>query len=117
MLRCDTYGYEVAFKLHPLQKSTEDSVYQRIIAFKRKLNASLALERKVGSKRKTFHRVEYDKNYTGGGYSGFGKFVLIPCGQVSIELAFEKKTKLDRCHIVDYSVDEIYDKNGDPIGG
>ena len=47
MLRCDTYGYEVAFKLHPLQKSTE----------------------------------------------------------------------LDRCHIVDYSVDEIYDKNGDPIGG
>lgn len=63
-------------------------------------------------KPKTFIQVEYDPNYTGGEYADVGQFVLVPSGVKSVERAFEKKTGLNRCHIVHYCVDEHYNRLG-----
>ena len=72
-------------------------------------------------------RVEYDTTYTGGDYKGVGKFAYIPelmveqavraCKFTGIEddpvhLAFRKLTHMDSMHIIHYSSDERYTKDG-----
>jgi hypothetical protein len=62
-----------------------------------------------------FVRVEYDPDYYGGNYTGVGSFALIPLAdlELGIEEAFEKQTKLNRQHIIHYSLDEVVDENGE----
>lgn len=73
-------------------------------------------------------QVEYDSAFWGGDYDGVGKFVLIPLsligeyamqspdGNDGVELAFTKITTLDSVHIIHYTLDELYDQDGTPLG-
>ncbi len=73
-------------------------------------------------------KVEYDLSFWGGDYEGVGQFVHIPLslidecalqdpdGDDGVELAFTKTTKQDSVHIIHYSLDELYDQGGNPIG-
>ena len=64
-------------------------------------------------------QVEYDSNYYGGDYDKVGKFVYIPTDLIDVygspEKAFEKVTGIDSVHIVHFSLDEIYDSEGDKL--
>jgi hypothetical protein len=66
-----------------------------------------------------YFRVEFDPGYYGGDYRGTGSFALIPASLVkkvnSVESAFLKHTGFDPQHIIHYSLDERYDKNGDRV--
>jgi len=70
--------------------------------------------------KKTFVSVEFDRQYTGGDYSGCGERVLLPseCAKSDEQLhkAFEKKTGLSPVHIVGYCPDELFDGDGNPLG-
>lgn len=68
-------------------------------------------------------KVEYDTRYTGGDYSGVGEMVYIPvsliaeCGKHTsmddaVDLAFRKQTHIDSMHIIHYTTDERYTKEG-----
>jgi hypothetical protein len=67
-------------------------------------------------------RFEYDLNYRGGDYRGVGAFVYVPLAVVeSFEhdpdadrKAFYRHTGHDPIHIVHYSLDELWDSNGEP---
>jgi len=65
-----------------------------------------------------FIRVEYDRNYVGGDYSGVGDSALIPTyllDRMSVEDAFQKVTDYDPMHIIHYSEDELYDIYGNLV--
>ncbi len=66
-----------------------------------------------------FMRVEYDKKFCGGDYSGTGEFVLIPLSLVEVtddmDSAFEEKTGLNPVHIIHYSEDELFDAAGEHV--
>jgi hypothetical protein len=69
---------------------------------------------------KAYVKVEYDRNYFGGDYSSVGEFVLIPVDEIQktpngVERAFEKRTNLNRLHIIHYSEDELYDSDGNSL--
>lgn len=73
-------------------------------------------------------RVEYDTAYTGGNYDGVGLFAYIPSSLVDafakeptyvnarhdelVDAAFRKHMHMDSIHIVHYSSDEHYTKDG-----
>jgi hypothetical protein len=63
--------------------------------------------------------VEFDRQYTGGDYSGCGDTVLLPseCAKSEKKLhkAFEKKTGLSAIHIVSYCPDELFDEHGEQL--
>ncbi|MCL4222797.1 MAG: hypothetical protein KJZ65_15675 [Phycisphaerales bacterium] len=73
-------------------------------------------------------QVEYDLSFWGGDYDGVGQFVHIPLslieecalqdpdGDDGVELAFTKTTKQDCVHIIHYTLDELYDQGGNPLG-
>lgn len=63
---------------------------------------------------KKYIEVEYDKEYYGGDYNGVGDFILVPYKK-NIEREFEKLTGLNRKHIIHYSCDELYNKDGELI--
>ena len=73
----------------------------------------------------TFIRVEYDLLFCGGDYNGTGQFAFIPLNLVNkfssqsesdgVDLAFSKTTKIDAMHIVHYTLDEVYDANGNIV--
>jgi hypothetical protein len=83
--------------------------------------------RDVLAERQVHIRVEYDPLYIGGDYNGVGRFVLIPLslvddyakadpdGDDGVELAFTKITKQDCTHIVHYTLDELYNQDGELI--
>jgi len=62
-------------------------------------------------------QVEYDLAYSGGDYSGVGRFAYIPEDIVdihgSVEEAFKLYLDMDPVHIVHYSLDERYTPNGE----
>lgn len=69
-------------------------------------------------------RVEFDSNYSGGDYSGVGSFVHIPLRIIDqyegdegeqLKAAFNSFTNLNPVHIIHYSLDELYDLEGDLI--
>jgi hypothetical protein len=64
-------------------------------------------------------KVEYDKNFSGGDYSGVGQMMYLPVDFIEaadgdVGCAFEKVTKIDCRHIVYFNLDEIYDIHGKP---
>lgn len=79
------------------------------------------------NKEELFIRVEYDLNFDrniDSEYNSIGEFLFIPCNIIekynnSIEDAFEnyileeKGMEIKSNHIVHYTIDEIYDNNGD----
>lgn len=83
--------------------------------------------RDVLEERQIHIRVEYDPLYTGGNYEGIGQFVLIPLslvkefanqdpdGDDGVELAFTKQTHMDSMHIVNYTLDEHYNQDGELV--
>ena len=68
---------------------------------------------------KPHFQVEYDSNYYGGDYDKVGKFVYIPMDLIDVygspERAFEKVTGKDSVHIVNFTIDEIYDSEGNEL--
>jgi len=71
-------------------------------------------------------RVEYDMAFWGGDYDGVGDFILIPLALVDsmrgittdddlVDMAFRKTTCQDSAHIIHYSLDELYDQDGEII--
>jgi hypothetical protein len=61
---------------------------------------------------KTFIRVEYDQEFSGGNYSKVGQFALVPATEKNIPAAFSKQTGLPETCIIHYSTDELYDEDG-----
>ena len=64
--------------------------------------------------------VEYDRAYVGGNYDGTRScFAYIPLSEVerrgSVECAFQLQEQIDSCHIIRYSLDELYTKEGEPF--
>jgi len=61
-------------------------------------------------------RVEYDYAFFGGEYDRVGSFAYVPMSLVEktgdVEAAFKQQTGTDPVHIVNYSLDEIYDASG-----
>ena len=60
-------------------------------------------------------RVEYDLAYAGGDYSKTGDFAYIPYNlfsRMGMVEAFRQTTGHDPVHIIHYSPDEVYDKQG-----
>lgn len=84
--------------------------------------------REIGVRLVPCVRVEYDSAFWGGDYDGVGDSVLIPLsligecamqdpdGDDGVELAFTKITTLDSVHIIHYTLDELYDQEGNPLG-
>ncbi len=70
---------------------------------------------------KQYVRVEYDEEFFGGDYSGVGNFAFVNLidinGLGSVETAFKQTTGIETIHIIHYSEDELYDVNGNLIGG
>ncbi len=66
-----------------------------------------------------FIRVEYDRNFCGGEYSGTGEFALIPLIDIDddggVATAFEAQTGLNPVRIVHYSEDELFDAAGEHV--
>lgn len=63
-------------------------------------------------------RFEYDPEFTGGEYEGTGRFALVPYARVQeagAEAAFTEATGLDAMHIVHFTVDELYDAEGETV--
>ena len=66
--------------------------------------------------KQEYFEVEFDLEYTGGDYSGVGDTVLIPvCNEDDIEESFEKQTGHSRIHVIYYTLDEVYDEDGELI--
>ncbi len=62
-------------------------------------------------------KVEYDLKFYGGGYAGVGQFVYINaslCAEIGVQQAFQQETSVSPCHIIHYSEDELFTKDGDP---
>jgi hypothetical protein len=67
-----------------------------------------------------FVRIEYDRNYYGGDYSGVGDFAFLPedgLTDENLKQRFGKQTGLDPRNIIHYSFDETYDADGDLLEG
>lgn len=68
---------------------------------------------------KHFIQVEYDKTFFGGDYSGVGDYALIHVSLVKpyggVPAAFKAETGIDTVHIIHYSEDQLYDKNGNEV--
>lgn len=62
---------------------------------------------------KTFIRVEFDPDYSGGNYSKVGQFAYIPTDAKDVEKTFEKQTGYSRSCIIHYSPDELYTEKGE----
>lgn len=64
----------------------------------------------------TFIKVEYDANFSGGDYNGVGSFALVSSDVINleggVEAAFSHKTGLPSDCIIHFTVDELYDTNG-----
>lgn len=83
--------------------------------------------RSVLTERYLHIRVEYDESYTGGDYSGTGKYAYLPLPLVDgfvaeaqgtddgVALAFSAVTKLDSMHIIHYTLDERYNQDGELV--
>ena len=68
--------------------------------------------------KRPYVRVEYDLNYLGGDYSDVGTFAYVPlmiCEKLGVEQAFATFCKVDAAHIIHYTLDELYDNDGNPI--
>jgi hypothetical protein len=67
----------------------------------------------------TFFRVEYDANFSGGDYNGVGDFMLVSSNVIDqeggVEAAFSQKTGLPSDCIIHFTVDELYDINGNVL--
>lgn len=62
-----------------------------------------------------FVQVEYDKDYYGGDYGNVGDFFLLPEDGLTDENLperFRKATSLDPIHIIHYTLDDVYDWEG-----
>lgn len=61
-------------------------------------------------------RVEYDKDFWGGDYSGVGSFAYVPLALVgdgvTPERAFELYTGVATEHMIHYTLDELYTAGG-----
>ena len=66
-----------------------------------------------------YFQVEFDNSFHGGDYAGVGEFVLVPFdlleSEGSPERAFTRFTGKDSRHIVHYTLDEVYDRDGNWI--
>lgn len=72
-------------------------------------------------------RVEWDPNYNGGDYSSVGQFAYVPWEVIdrikamhmllhderAVEIAFAARVG-DPRHIVHFTLDEVYDQDGNP---
>jgi hypothetical protein len=61
---------------------------------------------------------EYDPEYWGGNYSKAGALALVPlslCEKLGEEEAFRLTTGIDSVHVVHYTVDELYDTEGNRL--
>lgn len=63
--------------------------------------------------------VEYDLKFSGGDYSGVGDFAYVPFAlltdDVTPEEAFEQHTGHSRQHIIHFTLDEAFDRNGERL--
>jgi hypothetical protein len=59
---------------------------------------------------KHFIRIEYDLSYTFIPLTAIGKG-----SDEEVKSAFKKVTSWDPCHIIHYTLDELYDENGELI--
>jgi hypothetical protein len=62
-----------------------------------------------------FHKVEYDPKYRGGNYRGQGQVALVPVSladTLGLDEAFRRTTGLDPIHVVNCSIDDLYDADG-----
>ncbi len=79
---------------------------------------------------KHYIRVEYDRDYYGGGYNGVGDFAFLSRKRINevsvdrnvswdlaIRLVFAEKTKLIPDNMIHYTVDENYNEDGELIDG
>ena len=67
-----------------------------------------------------FVQVEYDKAFHGGGYSDVGAFAYVPLSLIrqmnnDVEAAFTAHTGISSTHIVHYTLDELYNANGERL--
>ena len=63
-------------------------------------------------------QVEYDLKFYGGDYDKVGNFALIPeslVNELGLEAAFTKHTGHEACHIIHYTLDELYDASGELV--
>jgi len=66
-------------------------------------------------------KFEYDLSFRGGDYSGTGVFAYVPFHllqtpeSLTPEQAFTKHTGHEASHIVHYTLDELYDAQGNPL--
>ena len=64
-------------------------------------------------------QVEYDPLYYGGDYCDTGYFVYVEASRVKsnadVHNLFEELTGLDSVHIIHFSLDDLYTKDGDPL--
>jgi hypothetical protein len=69
------------------------------------------------NKHQQYIRVEYDEDFFGGNYSKTGSFALVKLVDVnslgSVEAAFKASTGIETIHIIHYSLDELYDADGE----
>jgi hypothetical protein len=76
-------------------------------------NSTLRFIREV---RISHVRFEYDVNYSGGNYSDTGKFALVSADLVRLngpKTAFQQTTGHLPCHIIHYTLEELYDQHGE----
>lgn len=83
--------------------------------------------RNVREERQKHIKVEYDKQFSGGDYSGTGCFSYVPlslidecaakdgAGDDGVAEAFTKHTGVSAAHIIHYSMDELYNRMGESI--
>jgi len=65
-----------------------------------------------------FLKVEFDRNYSGGDFSGVGEFVLLPVVAVDVaglHRVFHQVTNLNPNKIVHYSPDDLYNATGELV--
>ena len=65
-----------------------------------------------------FIEVEYDTDYYGGDYSDVGQTAMIPADlaeRIGMGMAFRQTTGFDPIHIIHYSPDKRYNKDGDLV--
>ena len=66
-------------------------------------------------------RIEYDRDYRGGNYSGVGQHIYLsvidvdPSKEDEVYAAFEEQTELPRSCVIHYSEDERFDRYGSPL--
>lgn len=68
-------------------------------------------------KKQQYVRVEYDEDFFGGDYSKTGDLAFVKLVDVnslgSVEAAFKATTGIETIHIIHYSLDELYDADGE----